>query len=221
MQERRTRGAEHVSKLSVSTEEATIKIEPNLVIRGTVFSAVERELSEQAEELFELSATANILAVADLYGGKLCAALDRQHPRDIFDVKILMENEGVTDEVRTAFVVYLASHDRPMSELLDPHKKDFRKTYEREFAGMAAEEVEYEELVAVREKLIETIRKTMTESEKKFLLSMKQGQPDWDLMPVAGIDRLPAIQWKLINVRKMNIEKQAESLQKLQSALEL
>lgn len=221
VQERRTRGAEYVSKLSVSTENATVKIEPNLVIRGTVFSPVERELSEQAEELFEMSATANILAVADLYGGKLCAALDRQHPRDIFDVKILMENEGITDDVRTAFVVYLASHDRPMSELLNPNRIDFRMMYEREFAGMAAEEVEYDALLAVREKLIEIIRGTMTENEKKFLISMKQGQPDWDLMPVAGIDRLPAIQWKLINIRKMKKEKQATSLQKLQSALGL
>ncbi len=221
VQESRARGAEHVSRLSVSTTEATIKIEPNPVLRGTVFSPVERELSEQAEILFEASATANTLAVADLYGGKLCAALDRQHPRDIFDVKILMENEGITDDIRTAFVLYLASHDRPMSELLDPNLKDFRQVFEREFAGMTAEEVEYDELVVVREMLIDTIKNTMTENEKKFLLSMKQGKPVWDLMPVAGIDQLPAIQWKLINIRKMKKEKQAEALQKLQSALGL
>ncbi len=221
VQEIRARGAEHVSKLTVSTAEATIKIEPNLVLRGTVFSPVERELSEQAEILFEASATANTLAVADLYGGKLCAALDRQHPRDIFDIKILMENEGITDEIRTAFVLYLASHDRPMSELLDPNLKEFRLVFKREFAGMAAEEIEYDELVAIRDRLIETIKNTMTENEKKFLLSIKQGQPDWDLIPVEGVDLLPAIQWKLINIRKMKKEKQAESLQKLQSALGL
>jgi predicted nucleotidyltransferase component of viral defense system len=221
VQEIRARGAEHVSKLTVSTAEASIKIEPNLVLRGTVFSPVERELSEQAEILFEASATANTLAVADLYGGKLCAALDRQHPRDIFDIKILMENEGITDEIRTAFVLYLASHDRPMSELLDPNLKEFRLVFKQEFAGMAAEEVEYDELVAIRERLIETIKNTMTENEKKFLLSIKQGQPDWDLIPVEGVDLLPAIQWKLINIRKMEKEKQAESLQKLQSALGL
>lgn len=221
VQEIQTKGEANVSKLTVRTAEATIKIEPNLVLRGTVFSPVERELSEQAEILFEVSATANTLAVADLYGGKLCAALDRQHPRDIFDVKVLMENEGITDEVRTAFVLYLASHDRPMSELLVPNLKDFRHVFEREFTGMSAEEVEYEELVAIRDRLIETIRNTMTENEKKFLLSIKQGQPDWDLMPVAGIDQLPAIQWKLINVRRMKKEKQAEALQKLQSALGL
>ncbi len=221
VQESRTRGAMHVSKLFVSTAEATIKIEPNLVLRGAVFLPGEKKLSEKAEELFEMSATTNTLAVADLYGGKLCAALDRQHPRDLFDVKILLENEGITDEILIALVVYLASHDRPMSELLDPNKKDFRKTYEQEFAGMAAKEVQYEELVAVRERLIETIRKTMTENERQFLLSIKQGDPVWDLMPVAGIDQLPAIQWKLINIRKMKKEKQAKSLQKLQSVLGL
>lgn len=221
VQESRVKGAVHISKLFVRTPEATIKIEPNLVLRGTVFSPVERELSEPVEVLFEASATVNTLAVADLYGGKMCAALDRQHPRDIFDVKILMENEGITDEIRTAFVVYLASHDRPMSELLDPNKKDFRQVFEQEFAGMAVEEVEYDELVAVRERLIETIKKTMTENEKKFLFSIKQGQPDWDLMPVAGIEQLPGIQWKLINIRKMKKDKQAEALQKLQSVLGL
>jgi len=219
VQEIRARGAEHVSKLSISTAEATIKIEPNLVLRGTVFTPVERDLSEQAEIMFEASATANTLAIADLYGGKLCAALDRQHPRDIFDVKILMDNEGITDEIRTAFVIYLASHDRPMSELLDPNLKEFRQVFAREFAGMATEEVEYDELVTVRDRLIETIRKTMTENEKKFLLSIKQGEPDWDLMPVAGIDQLPAIQWKLINIRKMDKKKQMQSLEKLQAVL--
>lgn len=221
VQENRARGAEHVSKLSVSTAEATIKIEPNLVLRGSVFPPVERELSKQAEELFEMSATINTLAVSELYGGKLCAALDRQHPRDIFDVKILMENEGITDEICTAFVIYLASHNRPMSELLDPNKKDFHTLYKQEFEGMTAEEVEHDELIAVRETLIETIRKTMTENEKRFLLSIKQGNPAWDLMPVAGIDQLPAIQWKLVNIQRMKQEKQAESLQKLQTALRL
>ena len=221
VQESQASGVEHVTKLFVRTAEATIKIEPNLVFRGAVFSPVEWELSEQAEALFEASTTVNTLAVADLYGGKLCAALDRQHPRDIFDVKILMENEGITDEIRTAFVIYLASYDRPMSELLDPNKKDFRQVFVQEFAGMAAEDVEYDELEAVRERLIETIKTTMTTNEKKFLLSMKRGKPDWDLMPVAGIDQLPAIQWKLINIRKMKKEKQAESLQKLRSVLGL
>lgn len=221
VQEGQARGAGHVSKLSVSTVDAMIKIEPNPVVRGAVYLPVERELSAEAEELFELTVTVGTLAVGDLYGGKLCAALDRQHPRDFFDIKILMENEGITDEIRTAFVVYLASHDRPMSELLDPNKKDFRQMYEQQFAGMTAEGVDYDELVAVRDRLIKTIRGTMTENEKEFLLSIKQGNPAWDLISVAGIDQLPAIQWKLANIRKMQNEKHAESIQKLQAVLGL
>jgi len=108
-----------------------------------------------------------------------------------------------------------------MSELLDPNKKDFRQMYEQQFAGMTAEEVEYDELVAVRERLIKTIRETMTENEKKFLLSIKQGNPAWDLIPVAGIDQLPAIQWKLANIQKMQDKKRTESVQKLQAVLGL
>jgi len=219
VQESQSGGAGHVSKLFVSAAGATIKIEPNPVLRGTVFPPEERELSEQAEELFELSATARTLAVADLYGGKLCAALDRQHPRDIFDIKILMENEGITDDIRTAFVVYLASHDRPMSELLDPNLKDLHRVFEQEFAGMAAEVIECDELVAARADFIRTIRKALTNNEKKFLLSMKQGMPEWDLLSVENVDQLPAIQWKLINIQRMGKEKQAESLRKLRTAL--
>jgi hypothetical protein len=76
------------------------------------------------------------LALADLYGGKICAALDRQHPRDLFDVKLLLDEGGIDETIRKAFVVYLVSHNRPMSELLDPTRKDFRAAYENEFAGI-------------------------------------------------------------------------------------
>lgn len=86
---------------------------------------------------------------------------------------------------------------------------------------MVVDEVEYDELVSVRETLIDTIGSSMTEDEKRFLLSIKQGQPDWELMPVADIAQLPGIQWKLINIRKMNKEKQKETLQKLQAVLDL
>lgn len=216
-----TKGAEHFSKLIVGTAAATIKIEPNLVLRGTVYDPVERELCERAESLFEIAAPVNTLSVADLYGGKICAALDRQHPRDLFDVKILMESEGITDEIRTAFVIYLASNSRPMSELLAPNLKDFRQVFEQEFTGMTDTEVGYEELVAVRERLVETIRKKMSENEKQFLVSIKQGQPNWHLVPVTGIEHLPAIQWKLVNIRKMDKKKQIEALTKLEAVLGL
>lgn len=221
IQETPAREPDRIIKLIVAAGQTRIKIEPNEVIRGSVFAVEERELSQRAEEAFELSVTARTLAVADLYGGKLCAALDRQHPRDLFDVKILLENEGITDEIRKAFVVYLASHDRPINELLDPTRKDIRRIYESEFAGMTAEEVKYEELIAAREALIGTLMKELTDAEKTFLVSLKEGQPKWSAIGIEGIEKLPAIQWKLMNIQKIGEKKRAESLDRLKRKLGL
>ncbi len=221
IQESRAHGSKLINKLVVSNESTRIKIEPNEVIRGAVWAPVERELIKRAEEMFELSVTSRLLSTADLYGGKICAALDRQHPRDLFDIKVLLDNEGITGEIRKAFVVYLASHDRPLSELLDPVRKDVRQTYENEFAGMTVEDIRYEGLVAARETLIETLLRDLTAAEKGFLVSLKEGQPKWDLLEVKGIEKLPAIQWKLMNIRKMTKEKHAAALDKLKAKLGL
>jgi hypothetical protein len=114
----------------------------------------------------------------DLYAGKLCAALDRLHPRDLFDVKLLYENEGLTDSLRKTFLVFLISHFRPMSELLNPNRKDISKIYESEFVQMAEIEVSLDELLDVRERLIHDINESMSDNERKFLLSFKSKQPD-------------------------------------------
>jgi predicted nucleotidyltransferase component of viral defense system len=221
VQERRARKPERVIKLIVTAGPTRIKIEPNEVIRGSVFPTEDRELSPRAEDLFELSVTARTLSLADLYGGKLCAALDRQHPRDLFDVKILLESEGVTDEIRKAFVVYLASHDRPIHELLDPKRKDVRRIFDNEFAGMPTEEIAYKDLIAAREMLIETLKKELTHDEKTFLVSIKSGEPNWHVMGIEDIEKLPAIQWKLANIRKISIKKHSELLDKLKKTLGL
>ncbi len=221
VQESRAREPDHVIRLIVSTGTTRIKIEPNEVIRGAVFPSVVRELSRHAEDLFELSVSALSLSLADLYGGKLCAALDRQHPRDLFDVKILLDNEGITDEIRRAFVVYLASHDRPIHELLDPKRKDVRRIYENEFAGMPIEEIAYKDLIAARETLIETLKKELTDGEKTFLVSIKSGEPNWSVMGIEGIEKLPALQWKLVNIQKIGAKKRTELLAKLKRTLGL
>ena len=221
VQENRLPNTDHVVRLIVGTAGTMIKIEPNLVLRGTVFPCEERRLCKAAENAFELTTTATTASIADLYAGKLCAALDRQHPRDLFDSKVLLENEGITEDIRAAFVVYLASHDRPMSELLDPGRKDFRQAYNGEFAGMSPIHVDYGELVQVRERIIKILSETLNEQERKFLLSIKQGHPDWALMPMDGIDQLPGIQWKLVNIQKMDRTKHVRATQKLQKLLGL
>ena len=221
IQETRGREPERIIRLIVVVGPTRIKIEPNEVIRGSVFPAEERELSRRAQDLFELSVSARALSLSDLYGGKLCAALDRQHPRDLFDIKILLENEGVTHEIRKAFVVYLASHDRPIHELLDPKRKDIRRIYEQEFSGMPIEEIAYKDLLTARETLVKTLKKELTDKEKTFLISIKSGEPDWDVMGIKDIDKLPALQWKLANVRKISSKKRVELLDKLKRTLGL
>jgi len=215
IQESQRQDPSRITKLVVATAQARIKIEPNEVIRGSVFPSEDRELTQRAENMFERSVTASVLSIPDLYGGKICAALDRQHPRDLFDVKVLLEQEGITDEIRKASVVYLASHDRPMSELLDPTRKEQRQIYESEFAGMTMDEVSYEDLLEARENLIETVRKELTNDERAFLISLKEGQPKWSLMGIKGIEHLPAVQWKLKNIQRMSRKKHVEALDKL------
>lgn len=114
------------SKLYVSNHESQIIIEPNLVLRGCVFPTRKRSISTAVKTLFEMSVSIGVVSEADLYGGKLCAALDRQHPRDLFDVKILLENEGITDDIRKGFLIYLTGHDETMSDLLAPKKKNIK-----------------------------------------------------------------------------------------------
>lgn len=214
-------GDKNIAKIFVRTSEAQIKIEPNPVIRGTVFPAVELTLTKKAEELFELSVSVVTLSLADLYGGKLCAALDRQHPRDLFDVHLLLKTEGVTEDIRKAFVIYLASHDRPINELIDPVRKDIRRIFENEFQGMTSVPVRFKDLMDTREEIISTLRNDLTASEKAFLVSIKEMNPQWELLELDGIERLPAIQWKLANVRKMSINKRIEALAKLKAKLGL
>jgi hypothetical protein len=142
----------------------------------------------------------------DLYAGKLCAALDRQHPRDLFDVKFLLENEGLTEDLRKTFLIFLISHQRPMNELLAPNLKDLTRVYETEFAAMAQVDVGLNELEKVREKLIRMLNESLTPQEKEFLLSFKNKHPNWDLLGIADVEaiaNLPSVKWKMINLEKL------------------
>ena len=136
-------------------------------------------------------------------------------------MKLLLDNEGITDDIRKAFVVYLASHDRPMHELLDPKPKNVRRIFENEFAGMTVDPVSYEDLIDARETLVETLTRELTSGEREFLISLKAGQPKWNSIGIKGIESLPAVQWKLMNIKKIGARKQKELLEKLRRVLEM
>jgi predicted nucleotidyltransferase component of viral defense system len=209
-----------VRKLIVRHGDAVIKIEPNLVLRGFLFPTEVRTLSKRAQDMFETSVRMKLLSEAELYGGKICAALDRQHPRDLFDVKFFLDNDGFNEKTKKAFIVYLISHPRPIIELLNPNLLDVRDVYEKEFKDMAMEKVGYESLIKTRNQMISKIQKSLTVDDKQFVLSVKSSEPAWNLIELEGIKDLPAVKWKLLNIRKMPRKKHKEAFEKLRSFLE-
>jgi hypothetical protein len=154
-----------------------------------------------------------------LYAGKLCAALDRQHPRDLFDVRLLLSTEGITPRLKDVFLVYLLSHDRWMAELLAPIHKNIEALCTGEFAGMVVEPIALESLYAARQELIATIRRLLTEQDRHFLLAIKRGNADWRNFSIPEAQRLPAVQWKLRNLSLMEPAKRQKALKALERAL--
>ena len=185
------RSDQYIIKLLVTNRQTTIKIEPNTVLRGSVFDPEIKELVGAAQAIFLQTQKVKMVSVADLYAGKICAALDRQHPRDLFDIKLLFENEGITTRIQQAFVVYLACSPRPMSELLSPHELDVKNIFHKEIIGKTEARIDYKDLCEVRKRLIKTIQASLLPNEKDFLISIKSGEPQWDLMPIPNLSEWP------------------------------
>lgn len=208
-------------RLIVSHGDVRIKVELSPVIRGSVFPEERMEVTEEVEREFGY-VEMQLASFPDLYAGKLCAALDRQHPRDLFDVKFLLENEGLTENLRKTFLVFLISHQRPMAELLAPNRKDISEIYVSEFMQMAQVDVPLEQLEEAREKLITQLNADMTENERNFLLSFKNKKPDWDLLEIHNseiVAKLPSVRWKMLNLEKLPIQKHKEAYEKLKVIL--
>lgn len=205
-------------RLLIRDQGVQIKVEVSPVLRGTVFPPVAMDIHPAVSEAIGFAHMA-VLSEPDLYGGKICAALDRQHPRDLFDVMFLLRSGGFSRAIMDGFLVYLISHGRPMAELLRPRLKDIESTFDNQFDGMSREPVDLEQLLQARVDLQKEIARHMTDRDKLFLMSVKRGNPDWALHPVRGIDRLPAVQWKLQNVLDMPPAKHRDSLEKLERVL--
>jgi hypothetical protein len=191
------------TKLLVRRGNIEVKIEVNFVMRGTLHPIRTASLTAKAREALLADLELPVASLEDVYGGKLVAALDRQHPRDLFDVMQLFAHEGITPGIRRAFVVYLASHNRPVHEVLFPVLRDIGQDYERTFKGMTAAPVALPELLAAREQLIRQLHEGMDKNERKFLLSLVQNTPDWDLLGFAHLKKLPGLRWKLRNLSQL------------------
>ena len=207
-------------RLVVGQGDVRIKIELSPVLRGCVFEPELRAVSTNVEDMFGF-VEAPLVSFADLYGGRICAALDRQHPRDLFDMKLLFDHEGLNESVRKAALVYIISHPRPISELLSPHLLDITDIYHHEFSGMTRVSVSLPDLLQARQQLIEQLGREMPGEEREFLLGFKAGNPDWKLLGLNGIERLPAVRWRQMNLEKMPPAKRQEAIAKLGQVLGL
>ena len=190
------------TRVLVTADGVTVKIETSPVMRGAIGKPRLMRTTDAVEDAFGFVAT-NVLAFDDLYAGKLHAALDRQHPRDLFDIKLLYENEGLTDDLFRVFLVYAACSSRPMHELLAPNEKDIAEDFAREFAGMTVEPVNIDALFSAGKRLIGDIQARLNGNAAEFLRTLQAGEPDFTLIGLPQAADLPAIKWKLLNLKKL------------------
>jgi predicted nucleotidyltransferase component of viral defense system len=208
-----------INKLILRTpDRVQIKIEVTPVLRGCVYNPKTMTICSKAEEQFGF-AEISVLSFADLYAGKIMATLDRQHPRDLFDVYQLLENEGINDEMRTALIIYLISHDHSPHTLLSPAVRDITHDYERNFLGMTGEDVAMETLLATRTALVDNIASNMSEDHKRFLVSFYRRKPDWSLLELDGLDQLPAVRWRELNLDRAGEDTPIDLVRKLEKVL--
>ncbi|WP_412506692.1 nucleotidyl transferase AbiEii/AbiGii toxin family protein [Roseovarius sp. SYSU LYC5161] len=198
-------GGGGATRLLARLKGAEIKIETSPVTRGAVHEPESRAVTEPVEDEFGY-AEMQIVAFEDLFGGKLHAALDRQHPRDLYDVKLLYENEGLTDDLFRTFLIYVASSPRPAHELLNPNLIDLDRPYAQQFEGMTKTPIILDDLLETREQLIADIQSRFDENTKRFLLSLHDGVPEFEAIDRPQAADLPAVRWKLMNIEKLMTE---------------
>ena len=206
-------------KLQISNNEAQIKIEVNQGMRGVIGQVEKRVLCDIAQEEFDVFCTINVVSLGQLYGGKICAALDRQHPRDLFDVKLLLENEGFTQEIKAGFLYALLSSKRPIQEILFPNFTDQSQTFVRQFEGMTLEPFTYQDFENTRIKVLEVIHRSLSTKDKDFIIGFEATEPDWT---VYDFEKYPSVQWKLQNLIKLktnNSQKHLEGVNLLKENL--
>ena len=205
-------------RLSVDIDLAFVPIGSREAAFAEIDAAL-RRIGASAEAEFGF-AEIQVLSFEDLYAGKIVAALDRQHPRDLFDVKLLLEAEGISDNLFRAFLVYLVSHDGSIARVINPAAKSLRELFERQFAQMTAAPVTLEALEQTRTNLIEALHAKLDDDAKAFLLSFKGGEPQWDLLGVKHAPQLPAVRWKLTNLERMRPDQRQKEIENLERVLE-
>ena len=207
-----------ICKLTLEYRGRQIKIEVNQTKRGVVGGTpLTLHLSEKAQDDFEMDVKMRIVPLTLLYGGKIAAALSRQHPRDLFDIKHM---SIPLSEAKYGFIFCLLGSDRPLFESFAPHLIDQSEAMVNQFDGMSEIPFSYDDFTRTREKLIRDINDVLAPEDKKFLLDFERADPDWQNSPYAEFENYPSVKWKLLNLSKLkksNPLKLDENVGKLKS----
>jgi predicted nucleotidyltransferase component of viral defense system len=206
---RKMHGVDEV-KLDIFSAEAEVKVEVNIVFRGKVLPIQKRSLSERTQALFSKNIQIPVLAPSELYGSKLVAAMDRQHPRDFFDVLKMYDSHGLTQEILDCFVVYLAGHNRPVHEVLFCNAQPIEETFKNEFVGMTSDPIHLDDLLQTQKRLMTELPQALSQNHRHFLLSLVEAKPDWSLLPFKHVQAMPAIQWKLQHLSHLKTKNPAK-----------
>ncbi|HOS30916.1 MAG TPA: nucleotidyl transferase AbiEii/AbiGii toxin family protein [Treponemataceae bacterium] len=209
-------GNSEEKKIIVSDKNSSIKIEPNYTIRGCIYSPEVKTVCKKAENQFGY-AEIQIVSPAELYGGKMCAALDRQHPRDMFDLQNILSVADKETDLIKGFLAMMLGHNKPVHELLNPKAKDQTEILNKEFTGMTDTDFSCKDHTRIFNELVEFV-KIQIIPYKEFLLSFVSLEPDFSSIDIPNLERMPSVLWKLHNLEKLkktNISKFNEQYEKI------
>ena len=210
------------NKLLCTLGRSTVKIEVNGIKRGIIGPTIEMPLCDKAQEEFGMYCKARIVPVEQLYGGKIAAALSRQHPRDLFDYNY-METDKI-DGLKRGLMFALLGSDRPFIESLSPNNINQQEALENQFRGMTDIPFTYENYENARKQLIAFINSLLNEEDKAFLVSFEEGNPQWEKSAYSDFRDFPSIQWKLLNVTKLKTQnpgKHKQEVERLKSSFRM
>lgn len=208
-----------VHRLIASRNRSRVQIETTPVMRGTVHPVRTLRVRPGVERDFGF-AEIQVLDFADLYAGKLSAALSRQHPRDLFDMQPLLDDGRVDERLWRTFLVYLTCSPKPAAEMLAPQEpRDFERTFVAHFQGMTAAPVTATSLLNVRARLLRRISELLDAPSRAFLESVEREAPDFNLIELPHAAELPGVRRKLTNLGQRSAAKRAADYQQLAALL--
>ncbi len=78
-----------------------------------------------------------------------------------------------------------------------------KPAFENEFSGITWKPISLGELQRVRSRLKKELPDALTANQRRFLVGLVEGEPNWKLRSCPHLATLPAIRWKLQNLAKL------------------